>query len=65
MNLFSRCSPTSGRDSKAPTRPDSRPFCLVIAKRAWARGSYLLMADEQDAAYEDEPEQPAEPESVS
>lgn len=39
--------------------------CLVIAKRAWARGSYLLMADEQDAAYEDEPEQPAEPESVS
>ncbi len=35
------------------------------AKRAWARGSYLHMADEPDAAYEDEPEQPAEPESVS
>ncbi len=39
--------------------------CLVIAKRAWARTSYLLLADETDAGYEDEPEQPAEPERVS
>jgi hypothetical protein len=39
--------------------------CLVIAARAWARGSYLLRADELDPAYEDEPEQPAEPEAVS
>jgi lysylphosphatidylglycerol synthetase-like protein (DUF2156 family) len=39
--------------------------CTVIAARAWARTSYLLMTDETDAAYEDEPEQPAEPESVS
>jgi hypothetical protein len=38
--------------------------CLVIAARAWARGSYLLRADEPDPAYEDEPEQPAEPEAV-
>jgi membrane protein YqaA with SNARE-associated domain len=39
--------------------------CTVIATRAWARTSYLLIADETDAAYEDELELPAEPESVS
>jgi hypothetical protein len=39
--------------------------CLMIAKRAWTRTSYLLLADETDAVYEDETEQPAEPESVS
>jgi hypothetical protein len=33
--------------------------------RKRARTSYLLMADETDAGYEDEPEQPAEPQSVS
>ena len=38
--------------------------CTVIATRAWARGSYVLMADETDAGYEEKPEQPAEPESV-
>jgi hypothetical protein len=30
--------------------------CLVIAKRAWARSSYLLLTDETDAEYEDERE---------
>jgi hypothetical protein len=39
--------------------------CVMIAARAWARTSYLLLADETDEAFEDEPEQPAEPESVS
>jgi hypothetical protein len=39
--------------------------CLLIAARAWAGGPYLLRADEPDAPFEDEPEQPAEHEAAS
>jgi Na+/melibiose symporter-like transporter len=39
--------------------------CVVIASRGWARGSYLLRADEPDEAFEDEPESPAEAETDS
>jgi len=31
--------------------------CMVLAGRAWARGSYLLRADDTDALYKDEPAQ--------
>jgi hypothetical protein len=35
--------------------------CVVIAQRAWARGSYLLRDDDTDELFEDEPELPAAP----
>jgi lysylphosphatidylglycerol synthetase-like protein (DUF2156 family) len=35
--------------------------CLVISTRAWARASFLLLADEPDDAYEDEHPAPVAP----
>jgi hypothetical protein len=52
-------------DVATATLPSPTSACILIAARAWAGGSYLLRADEPDAAFEDEPEQPAEHEAAS